>query len=260
MEISCQTHAFLFDFDGTLVDLQPRPELVHAPAELLDHLGGLHALTQGAIAIVTGRQLCFIDRHFNALRLAGAGIHGLEVRLETGGEIMRSGEPGLLDCVRPMAMAWVRQHPAVRLEDKGLSIALHYRDCPEFKAEVITFATALADSGSDSLTVQHGNMVVEVRLRGPNKGNAVDLLMQGASFAGRIPVFFGDDKTDESAFAAVQAMGGLGVFVGDEHGRTVATARIPSPAMVRQLVALLSRQEMIRDFETLSAAGTRPAQ
>jgi trehalose 6-phosphate phosphatase len=252
MEISCQTHAFLFDFDGTLVDIQQHPDLVYAPAELLDHLGKLHALTQGAIAIVTGRQLCFIDRHFNALCLAGAGIHGLEVRLETGGKIMRSGEPGLLDCIRPKAIAWVQQNPAVKLEDKGLSIALHYRDCPELISEVITFATFLASLSSHSLTVQHGHFVTEVRLRGLNKGNAVDLLMQGAAFAGRTPVFFGDDKTDESAFAAVQATGGLGVFVGEEPENTIATGRIQSPAAVRRLVAMLSRQAAVMDSEKMS--------
>lgn len=241
--ICCQTHGFLFDFDGTLVDLQPRPELVQVPTGLTGDLGRLQFLAEGAVAVVTGRELAFIDAQFNPLRLAGAGIHGLEMRLEPGTAITRLAESRQLHGIRAKAEEWARENPAIHLEDKGLSLALHYRSAPAMKPAVLAFARHLAGTGVPLLVVQQGHMVAEIRLAGPDKGSAVERLMQTAAFAGRTPVFFGDDITDEAAFAAVQARGGLAFFIGGEPASTIATGRIESPAAVRRLIAELVRRE-----------------
>jgi len=243
--LSYISNAFFFDFDGTLVELQPRPEMVEASPELISHLEQLGHLTEGALAIVTGRQIEVVDAALAPLRFAAAGIHGLEMRLSAGDDVWKIADGGPLDALRPMAEAWVAARPGLLLEDKGASLALHYRARPELATEVAAYAESLCGTHPAQLAVQHGKMVAELRSAGPTKGDAVRMLMKGPAFEGRIPVFFGDDITDEGAFAVAQELGGLGVFVGAAAQKTCARARLESSAALRRILSRLARREPV---------------
>jgi trehalose 6-phosphate phosphatase len=243
--VSYQSHAFFLDFDGTLVELVARPDLVRASPELVGQLEQLQNLTNGAIAIVTGRELAVVDAALAPVRLAGAGIHGLEMRLTAQDEIWRMSDGGPLEQLRGMATAWVLAQPGLMLEDKGLALAFHYRARPELGPAVTAYVEGLASTHPGRLTVQHGKMVAELREAGPQKGDALAMLMRGIDFAGRIPVMFGDDITDEGAFAAAQGLGGIGVLVGAAAHRSFAAARVGSPDEVRRMIGRLARRESV---------------
>jgi trehalose 6-phosphate phosphatase len=243
--LSYQSHAFFLDFDGTLVELAARPDLVRAPPDFIRQLAQLQALTSGAVAIVTGRQLAVVDDALAPVRLAGAGIHGLEMRLTADDQIWQVSDGGSLEQLRSMASSWVLAHPGLMLEDKGLSLALHYRERPELGPAVIAYAESLCGTHPGRLTVQHGKMVAELREAGPDKGDALRMLMRGADFAGRIPVMFGDDITDEGAFAAAHELGGIGVLVGAATHRSIAAAQVQSPEEVRRMIGRLARRESV---------------
>jgi trehalose 6-phosphate phosphatase len=257
--LSCHAHAFFFDFDGTLVDIEARPELVRAEPGMVGDLSALLARAAGAVAVVTGRQLSTVDEALAPLRLPGAGVHGLELRM-TGKEPVRPpAGAGPLAPLRAQAEAWVARKQGLQLEDKGLSLAIHYRACPDMGPAVTAYVEGLAQRHPGLLTVQHGKMVAELRRSGPGKGDAVRLLLRGPAFASRTPVYFGDDVTDEAAFAAVQEAGGVGVFIGPETARTQAMARLRTPAEVRHIISTLARDgEAQLDALAPAEAGATP--
>lgn len=243
--VSGRSHAFLFDFDGTLVDLRDRPDAVAAPPGLVADLTALRGLAGGALAIVTGRPLAVVDRVLAPLHLAGAGIHGLEMRAREGAATRPFADPACLAPLRERARAFVAAHPGLLLEDKGLSLAVHYRARPELGPEVLFQLEHWRDLRPGTFERQHGKMVAEIRLTGPDKGDATRRLLHEPELAGRPPLFFGDDLTDETAFAAVQALGGTGVFIGGRPGATGARCWLASPSELRRLVARLGRGETV---------------
>ncbi len=106
------------------------------------------------------------------------------------------------EALRPFVAA----HSGLIVEDKGAAIALHYRLAPESAADCLALARRLAVDLA--LKIQEGDMVVELRAPGPDKGGAINAFLAEPPFAGHTPVFLGDDLTDESGFSAVQAHGG----------------------------------------------------
>jgi trehalose 6-phosphate phosphatase len=255
--LSWQTHAFLFDFDGTLADIAPLPELACVPEELVRHLVQLRALVDGAVGLVTGRPLAWIDARLEPHRFAAAGVHGLELRLDPSAEPKLYADGARLGPLRASLRAFARLNEGIVIEDKGPSIALHYRQRPELAAEAAAFADALVNAHAGAITLQTGKMVIELRCAGPTKADAVRLLAQASCFVERVPAYFGDDDTDEAAFEAVQSMGGVGIFIGDEARPSCARARLGSPAEMRRLVARLARREQVA--LTASATAFRPA-
>jgi len=206
--------ALFLDIDGTLLEHADTPDGVHVEAALRRLLERLQAFCGGALALVSGRAIADIDALFAPLRLPVAGQHGVE-RRDAAGELHRIPFPEeQLRQVAQRFAAFKARHPGIVFEDKGHNLALHYRLAPALEREVRTLAErALAELGGD-FELQPGRMVIELKPGGHDKGSAIEAYMVEAPFAGRVPVFLGDDLTDEYGFATVQRMGGHAVKVG----------------------------------------------
>lgn len=232
--LSCADALFL-DFDGTLVELAERPDLVQIPPELPALLAGVAALLGDALAIVSGRRLASIDQLLAPMRFSGAGLHGAELRTDP-----RDTAPPLqpvLDGAAQRLAARLDGDTALWLEHKGAALALHYRGAPQRAADAERLLRD-AVAGLD-VAVIAGKYVFEARPRHADKGAALRALMQQAPFAGRRPVYVGDDATDEDGMRAAQALGGLGVKVG--QGDSAAALRLAHPAAVRAWLAGIAR-------------------
>lgn len=233
--VSILNGASLFlDFDGTLVDIADRPDAVDVEPELLDLLLELDKRLEGRIALISGRSIAQIDALLgpSLAAMAVSGSHGSEHRWQ--GVSARPARPSTLQDVERAFQAFVEQHPGAVIEIKSFGVALHYRMAPQCADEAHLLARRFADA--TGLAVQNGNMVVELRTAGSDKGAAVRRLMQHPPMTGTRPVVLGDDLTDEAAFETARALGGAAVLVGP--GRpTAATYRIAGPGAVRAWLA-----------------------
>ena len=233
--LAARTAAVFLDIDGTLLGFKDRPGDVVADEALIDLLERLRQATDGALALNSGRMLADIDRIVAPLTLPAAGTHGAELRFPNGA--VHSTGPEALDAVRGPLRAFVEAHPGAMLEEKGAAIGLHYRMAPAMGERIIGFLDDLLPR--HGLEVQHGKLVADVKSPASDKGRAIAELMRHPPFAGRTPVFLGDDLTDEKGFAAVNAMGGASVKVGE--GGTCAGERLDGlPEVRRYLEALLA--------------------
>ncbi|MDR4308722.1 trehalose-phosphatase [Chelatococcus sambhunathii] len=231
--------AFFLDLDGTVLDIAPTPEGVSIPHSTVEAISRISDRLGGALAVISGRSLADIDKILAPLRLPAAALHGAELRRLGGG---RAGAGHGVPPERLTAAlgAFVDARPGLRLEDKGASVAVHYRATPEREDEVRTRVGELVDRFAPGHELQPGKMVVEVRPRGCDKGAALKALMEHPPFAGRIPWAFGDDLTDEFALEAALALGGEGVLVGAVDRPTAATAALESPAAMRDWLERLA--------------------
>lgn len=207
--------ALLLDVDGTLIDLAPTPQAVRVPASLKHTLGQLRDRLGGALALVSGRPLEDLDRLFDPLRLPILGGHGAECRLSGTGPVTRSLVPPISPQLKERLTAIAARTPGAIAEEKDYSLALHYRLAPEHE-EAIRVAVAGACASWPDVEILPGKAVFEVKPRAFNKGLALRELMRHPPFAGRRPIFMGDDITDESAVAALPEFGGFGFAVGRE--------------------------------------------
>ena len=224
--------AFFLDIDGTLLEHVERFDAVRADAALERLLTELSRVTGGALALISGRPVAELDALFAPLRLAVAGQHGIE-RRDARRTFHRHEFPlePLRRAARELA-GFAARHPGVLLEDKGLSLALHYRLAPalaELAREAVSRALAAVGSGFE---MQVGKLVFEIKPGGRDKGTAIEAFMAEAPFAGRLPVFIGDDATDEYGFAIVNRRGGHSIKVGP--GATIARWRLSGAAAVRR--------------------------
>jgi trehalose 6-phosphate phosphatase len=180
----------------------------------------------GAVALVTGRRIADLERLLRPLRLPAAGLHGLE-RRRADGSIKRAAAPRWVAPLLPQMAEFARQHPGVVIENKKLSLAVHYRAVPAEATAVRQFVDACAAALEHRATVQLGKMVVELRPAGSDKGAAIAAFMGEPPFQGRVPVFLGDDLTDEHGFDAVNRLGGVSIRVGPP-AETAAKWALPS--------------------------------
>lgn len=224
--------ALFFDVDGTLLDIRPEPRDVVSDGDLRALLERLSALCQGALALVSGRSLADTDRIFFPLKLTAVGLHGAEIRDASGAE--RRADPRIMDHARKPLRDFVAAHAGLMLEDKGATLAVHYRQRPDLGAEVLRFLMRFCPA--DGLAVQEGKFVVELKPGFYDKGTAIAELMRAPPFAGRTPVFFGDDLTDEAGFALVNRAGGLSVRIGSPEVRTQAQHVLPDTEALRALL------------------------
>ena len=205
--------SLLLDIDGTLLDIAPTPESVSVPTSLVDTIAKLDHITSGAVAFISGRQLAAIDALFAPLKLPTVGCHGAEVRTSRGGEVQNG--PELPDLVRHCVREIASIAPGVFLEDKGHTLAIHFRNTPDAGAAVMR---ALQEQRSflaaQDVHVLRGKAVIEVKPRWFSKGTGLKHLMQHPPFAGRTPVFLGDDTTDEDVFRVLPDYEGYGFSVG----------------------------------------------
>jgi trehalose 6-phosphate phosphatase len=204
--------ALLLDMDGTLIDLAPTPDAVVVPPGLPDALARLRDALGGALAIVTGRPIETVDRLFGDAPGAVAGEHGGAIRHVAGAAIERPDLPSPPASWLDTAEALVRAFPGTLLERKARGFALHYRQAPEAR-EVFEATLASLVGGSERFQLLPAHMLWEVRPTGADKGSAVAALMQIAPFAGRLPVFIGDDVTDEDGMREARKWGGAGYRV-----------------------------------------------
>jgi trehalose 6-phosphate phosphatase len=229
--------ALLLDLDGTLIDIGPSPFEVNVSDELRASLAALFQLSGGAIALVSGRPIADLDRLFAPLRLPAIGGHGAEMRVART-EITRWAvtlSPQLRGRLAQAATA----DPGIIVEDKGYSLALHYRKAPQHQAMLLRLIAAACAAFPDEATeVLPGKAMFEVKRPGINKGEGVRTLMTKPPFAGRIPVFIGDDVTDESVFEVLPDLGGKGFSVSRQFDGLAGI--FASPAQVRRALQRLA--------------------
>jgi trehalose 6-phosphate phosphatase len=209
-----RNRAILLDIDGTILDLAPSPRQVWVPTGLRQILSCLADLTDGALALVSGRSINDIDLIFSPLQLAAIGVHGAEMRTSGSADVQVRVAPLSKALKRKLAII-AELGPGILVEDKGYSLALHYRLAPEKGPAVLAaVAQICAEAPGQSVEILPGKLVVDVKPAGINKGNAVSELMQYSPFAGRRPIFIGDDTTDLPVFGIIPRFDGQAYSVG----------------------------------------------
>ncbi len=227
--------ALFLDFDGTIVDLAISPDAVRVPAELPGLLDTLSTRLAGAVAIVSGRRIADLAWRLAPFAGAIAGQHGIEIRRGDGRVSHASAEPLARPIHRSLA-AFAARHDGLILEDKGSTMALHYRLAPGLGERCRAAARDAVRASGGSLRAIEGKMVVELVPGAIGKGRAIAVLLAEPPFSGRVPVCVGDDSTDEDGFAMVDGLGGVSVRVGE--GASSARFRL---AAVGDVLAWLTR-------------------
>src|SRR6201991_2034545 len=234
--------ALLLDIDGTLIDLAPTPREVWVPPGLAKTLDGLLTRTSGALALVSGRSLNDIDLIFAPDQFPAGGGHGAEMRLSTDNEAVATHAPPMDKELKRRLAAIAKLSPGILLEDKGYSLALHYRLAPHAEKAIYEAVSLIrADLPNASIEVLPGKCVCEIKHSGFNKASGVLELMKHEPFKGRRPNFIGDDVTDETVFAIMPDLRGLAFSVG-RRAKGVA-GHFDEPSDVRQWLAHLLDDE-----------------
>ncbi len=223
-------NSVLLDFDGTLVDLVDRPDAVVIDAALLALVRRLNGTFDGRVALVSGRSVAQLEAFLGATLggIAIVGSHGAEVR--AGARRVSTVRPQALIAAERAIQATFADRDGVIVEVKSLGIAVHYRLAPDVEPAARSLVERIARKSG--LAVQEGKMMIELRAAGHDKGSGIATLMAQPPFVGTVPVFAGDDVTDEAGFVAVEKLGGIGVLVGPARP-TAARYRLDDVAAVR---------------------------
>ena len=229
--------ALYLDFDGTLAELAGHPDEVRVDPALAGLLALLGERLHGALAVVSGRSIDDLDRMLHPSRPAAAGQHGLEHR-DGDGRRVRAADTAELAAARTRLHDFMQARPGLLLEDKGGALALHYRSAPELEDDCRAQMQA-ALGGLPRHHVLEGKMVLELKPCDANKGEAIRRFSTRAPFRGRVPVFAGDDRTDEDGFDWVNANGGISVKVGP--GETRASCRVADVSALHGWLAHVAR-------------------
>jgi trehalose 6-phosphate phosphatase len=206
--------SLFLDFDGTLVDLAPRPDDIIVDTRLKALLSRLAVVLHGRLAIISGRPICQLRQLIGRIPLSLSGSHGAEI-LWPDGTVSGSTPPDSLDKIAQEMSHLQEVYSGIVIERKPYGVALHYRGAPQ--AEALCRDLAIALSRLNGLVLQAGKMVFELRAPGADKGSALRLLFNNHAMAGTKPIFIGDDDTDEAAFIAAAELGGAGILVGPER-------------------------------------------
>jgi trehalose 6-phosphate phosphatase len=223
--------AFFLDIDGTLLEIAATPKAVHTAKTDCQLVAALYDKAGGALALVSGRSLATIDELFSPMRLPAAGQHGVERRDGRGRVLKPSFSADMLVSAAEHIRDFAKRHAGLVFEHKGYSMALHYRLAPRLASAAHAVVREAARAVGEGVEVQRGKMVAELKPTGHDKGRAIEAFMREKPFAGRVPVFLGDDLTDEHGFRVVERLGGHSIKVGP--GPTVARWRLPNPAAAR---------------------------
>jgi trehalose 6-phosphate phosphatase len=232
-------HAALFlDVDGTLLDFAPRPGAVIVPPSLIEALARAEKALGGALALISGRSIDDLDRLFAPLRLCASGVHGAQLRFVPQESSQESGEPQVQEEGLPLRL-WMAltealfNYPGTFAENKRYTFAVHYRTVPILAERLAaTLERLIAAHPELDLIMLHGHSVFEIKPRGFDKGKAIERFIAHEPFSGRVPIFIGDDTTDEPGFAVVTKHGGHAFSVGSL--RPGASFVFPGPASVRR--------------------------
>jgi trehalose 6-phosphate phosphatase len=223
-------HCVLLDFDGTLVDLAERPDDVVVDPPLSALIRRLVESFHGRVALVSGRSVAQLAQLLGEtlVDVAVVGSHGAEVQI--GVQHVQPARPPALIMAEAAVRSAFAGHDGVVVEVKSFGVAIHYRLAPDVEPAARALIDRLAmESG---LAVQEGKMMTELRTAGHDKGSGIAALMKQPPFAGSIPIFAGDDVTDEAGFVAVQSLNGVGVLVGPARA-TAARYRLDNVTAVR---------------------------
>jgi trehalose 6-phosphate phosphatase len=246
--------ALFLDVDGTLLDIADHPDAVRTTPRLKLLVRRAALELGGAVALVSGRAIADLDRLFMPLQLPAAGLHGIERRSADGTMHYRPALEDRLHDIKRELMEFADNRTGLLLEDKGAALALHYRNAPGAAGEAREVMARVARDAGEQFHVQHGKMVLELKPAGQDKGTAILQFMDERPFAGRIPVFAGDDVTDEDGFVVVNRLEGESIRVGDGQ-TTAAHYRIGS---VEQLLGWLERNLLGDEYGHLETDHVNP--
>src|SRR6478752_2355215 len=234
--------AILLDIDGTLLDLAPTPREVWVPPGLVKTLNRLMVRTNGALALVSGRSLNDIDLIFAPDQFPAVGGHGAEMRIAGDSEAVAAHAPPMDKELKLRLAAIAKLSPGILLEDKGYSLALHYRLAPHAEKAIYEAVSLIrADLPNAPIEVLPGKCVCEIKHSGFTKATGVLELMTREPFKGRRPLFIGDDVTDETVFAIMPDFDGLAFSVG--RRATGVAGHFDAPSDVREFLAHLLDDE-----------------
>lgn len=239
--------ALFLDIDGTLLEIAETPQGVHVPESLKLLLTKLSSRIDGALALISGRGLADIDRLFAPPKFCASGVHGCESRDAAGNVVKTTIDTGRLALARTEIAKFISQHEGLLLEDKGYGLALHFRRAPHLEAAVRRIADAACRQLGPQFALQSGKCVFEIRPAECNKGAAIQAFMRQPPFATRVPVFIGDDVTDEQGFAVVNALNGISIKVG-EGAPTLARHRLNG---VTEVIGWLEKLAMFTDLNVV---------
>lgn len=226
--------ALFLDFDGTLVEIAPSPDDVRLDRRVAPALTALRAQLGGALALVSGRPIGFLDGVLAPHRFDIAGLHGAQIRVDDEIRSQADTHEGMRAALRDL-VRFANSHVGIIVEDKRISVALHWRLAPALEEEALTLMRGIAARMGPGMRLQEGKSVAELVPAGASKGSAIAWLMATPTYAGRQPVFIGDDITDEDGFEAVNAMGGISVRIGADR-ESHATCRLASPTALRHIL------------------------
>ena len=233
--------AYFLNVDGTLIDLARTPAEIRVDQALLDLVSRVHLETGGALALVSGRAIADLDAHLKLAHLPAAGQHGLERRDGQGNLHRHMVSPVCCEAIAQILGPLEPRHPGLRLERKGASFAVHYRQAPRLGGYLKrVLSRFVAQSGG--LQLQPGKKVFEIKPRGFDKGSAIREFMGSTPFHGRMPVFIGDDLTDEHGFAAINELGGVSIKVGP--GKSRAKHRLVDVRSVRDWLGEIDARQV----------------
>lgn len=224
--------ALFLDIDGTLIEHADHPEGVTIPLDMPERLTRLQKALNGAVALVSGRTIDWMDQRFSPAKLAASGQHGAEIRLSPDAPSVPIPLPKWRQPLEVELKEQLKAWPGVFIEHKPLSLAVHYRAVPQWATDIMDKVIEVGRLMSEDVEFLKGRCVIEIRQSGRNKGTAVEEFMKTALFKGRRPVFCGDDVTDEDGFRAAKAAGGLAVAIG-QRPTDQADFRLSTPADMR---------------------------
>ena len=234
------------DVDGTLLELKNEPAQVASNKRLNKLLHDLSASLNGALALVSGRSIIDLDRIFTPLKLPLIGVHGLEQRYYCGNTVT-TGKRDKLKAIKNKLETFAKATNGAFIEDKGASIALHFRQCPQAKDVAFSLVKELI-SKNVGLHFVSGKMVYEISTGKTDKGVGISKLLKTHPFSKRKPIFIGDDQTDEAGFDFVNSVGGLSILVGDSS-KSLAKYRLSNVCeVISWLEDLLKKFKEIGDI------------
>lgn len=241
-ELRAEHSALFLDVDGTLLDLAARPDGVFVPPSLIDSLALAEKALDGALALVSGRTIDDLDRLFAPLRLDASGVHGAQSRFAPQNSEQSHEEADPLPRELWLALTKVLfDFPGTFAENKRCSFAVHYRSVLMLEEPLRKALSALIATHADlDLVIMHGHSVFEIKPHGFDKGKAIERFIARKPFSGRVPIFIGDDTTDEAGFAAVVRAGGHAFSVGSL--RSGASFAFETPGSVRQWLSAFARR------------------
>jgi len=223
--------ALFSDFDGTIVEIAPRPDAIRFTGEDADLFATAMKSFGGAVAIVSGRNLDDVRHYVGDFDGVISGGHGTELLIEGKIERHELPDPERLEHIKAAVTEFAVIDPRVILEEKTYGVVLHFRQNPEMEFKARKFAECLLE-GSNDFEIQPAKMALEIKPKNISKAGAIEKIMLAPQFFGRTPIYVGDDATDETAFAYVNEQDGISIKIGD--GPTAARYRTESPASFKK--------------------------